>query len=140
MALNNVIKEEMTGLASIFDIKCHLCGKINKIKTSSEHRSGKRGRLTYDINTRAVLGSLHAGIGNTRLNNLFSTMNIPTMNNRTFKSREREVECAVEVLAQASCKKNMEVEKKIPVDVCLPNELGSSIACRERERSWCFRQ
>lgn len=103
----------MAGLASIFDIKCHLCGKINKIKTSSEHRSGKRGRLTYDINTRAVLGSLHAGIGNTHLNNLFSTMNIPTMNNRTFKSREREVGCAVEVLAQASCKKNMEVEKKL---------------------------
>ena len=84
MALNNIIKEEMAGLASIFDIKCHLCGKINKIKTS-EHRSGKRGQLTCDINTRAVLGSLHAGIGNTHLNNLFSIMNIPTMNNRTFK-------------------------------------------------------
>ena len=54
-----------------FDIKCHLCGKINKIKTSSEHRSGKCGRLTYDIDTRAVLGSLHAGIGSTHLNNLF---------------------------------------------------------------------
>jgi hypothetical protein len=49
--------------ASIFDIKCNLCGKINKIKTS-EHRSGKRGRLTYNINSRAVLGSFHAGIGN----------------------------------------------------------------------------
>ncbi|CAB4012396.1 Hypothetical predicted protein [Paramuricea clavata] len=99
--------------ASIFDIKCNLCGKINKIKTSSEHRSGKRGRLTYN-NSRAVLGSLHAGIGNTHLSNLVATMNlIPTMNNKTFKSREREVGKAVESLAQTSCKTNMEVEKKM---------------------------
>ena len=40
-------------------------------------------------------------------------MNILTMNNRTFKSQQIEVGCAVEVLAQASCKKNMDVEKKI---------------------------
>lgn len=40
-------------------------------------------------------------------------MNLPTMNNRTFKSREREVGKAVESLAQTSCKTNMEVEKKM---------------------------
>jgi predicted RNA binding protein with dsRBD fold (UPF0201 family) len=101
----------MVGVASILYIKCNLCGKINKVKTSSEHRSGQRGRLTFNINSRAVLGSLQAGIGNTHLNNLFATMNVPTMNNRTFKSREREVGKAVEDLAQKSCKTNIEREK-----------------------------
>jgi hypothetical protein len=109
--LNNIIKEDMVGVASILYIKCNLCGKINKVKTSSEHRSGQRGRLTFNINSRAVLGSLQAGIGNTHLNNLFATMNVPMMNNRTFKSREREVGKAVEDLAQKSCKTNIEREK-----------------------------
>ncbi|CAB3986519.1 Hypothetical predicted protein [Paramuricea clavata] len=86
LSLNNIIKEDMVAVASILYIKCNLCGKINKVKTSSEHRSGQRGRLTFNINSRAVLGSLQAGIGNTHLNNLFATMNVPTMNNRTFKS------------------------------------------------------
>ena len=71
--MNSIIKEEKFGLATIFDIKCNLCGKINKIKTSSEHRR-KHGRLTYNINSRAVLGSSYAGIGNTHLNNLVATM------------------------------------------------------------------
>ena len=40
----------------------------------------------------------------------------------------------------SKCKVHTITRKKISVDVCLPNELESSIACRERERSWCLRQ
>ena len=71
-----------------------------------------RGRLTYDINTRAALGLLHAGIGNTHLNNLFSTMNIPTMNSRTFKSREREVGHALEFWLMQAARKTWKLKKK----------------------------
>ena len=46
---------------------------------------------------------------------LWSTMNLPMMNNRTFKSCERDVGKAVESLAQASCQTIMEVEKEMAV-------------------------
>ena len=42
-----------------------MCGTENVVQTSSEHRSGQRGPLSHDINSRAVLGSLHTGIGET---------------------------------------------------------------------------
>lgn len=77
------------------------------MKSSEEHRAG----TISDINTRAVLGSLHAGMGNTHLNNLLSTMNIPTMNHRLFKRREREVGNAVENVARESCEVNLNLEK-----------------------------
>ena len=107
------IQEEKVGLASIFDVKCNLCGEINKIKTSKENRSGKHGRLTYDINSIAVVGSLHTGIGNTHLNNLFATMNMPTMNSKPFKSRERWKKLWKEVSAKSSCKRNMGIEREM---------------------------
>ena len=53
------------GLASTFVIKCPFCGKSNQVKTSGQHRSGKCGPPAFDINTRVVLGCLHAGIGET---------------------------------------------------------------------------
>ena len=72
----------------LYCIKCSFCGNINEVKTSGDHRTGSRGPLASNINTRAALGSSHAGIGNTHLNNLLSTMNIPTMNHRLFKKEK----------------------------------------------------
>ena len=72
-----------------------MCSSINHLKTSRSYRSGKRGKTTFNINTQAALGCLHTKLGNTHLNNLLATMNIPTMNNSTFKARERETGKAV---------------------------------------------
>ena len=69
----NIIGEKQSGLGSIF--KCSYCGHVNEVKSSGEHRAGNRGPLVSDINTTAVLGCLHAGMGNTHLNNLLLTMN-----------------------------------------------------------------
>ena len=85
------------------------------MKTSLEHRSGQRGPLTHNINSRAVLGCLHTGIGETHLNNLLSTLTVPTINPVTFKCREREIGAAVEV-AQTSCLQNMALERKLAVE------------------------
>ena len=87
----------------------------NTIKTSKEHRSGARGPLTFDVNTRAALGCLHTGVGNTHLNNLLSALNVPEMNSSTFKNREREAGKAIELVARNSCQQflNLEREKAI---------------------------
>ena len=72
------------GLASVFSVTCAACGTENVVKTSNEHRSGQRGPLSHDVNSRAVLGCLHTGIGETHLNNLLCTLNIPSVNPVTF--------------------------------------------------------
>ena len=43
------------------------------------------------------------GIGETHLNSIFSTMNIPTMSRASFKKREREVGSIFESVAKKSC-------------------------------------
>lgn len=84
------MNEKQYGLASVFSITCKVCGNENKVNTSSQHSNGKRGPPAHDINSRAVLGCLHAGIGETHLNNMLATMNVPSVSNVTFKTRERE--------------------------------------------------
>ena len=105
--------EKRSGLSSFFSIKCTFCGGTNEVKSSAQHRTGSRGPLVSDVNTRAALGSLHAGIGHTHLSNLLSTMNIPTMNMVLFKTREREIGKAVEEVARESCECSLELEKAI---------------------------
>ena len=63
-----------------------------KLKLLGNIEVAKRGPPAFDINTRVALGCLHAGIGQTHINNVLSTSNIPTINSSTFKRREREVE------------------------------------------------
>ena len=64
------------------------------------------------MNTRAVLGSLHVGTGQTQLNNLLTTINVPPISNVLFKRREREIGNAVENVTKKSCRQVVEQEKK----------------------------
>lgn len=112
LSFYNVMDEVRHGLASTFVIECSFCGKNNKIKTSGQHRSGLRGPPAFDINTRAALGCLHAGIGQTHINNVLSTLNAPTLNSVTFKLREREVGKAVEGIAKRSCLNSLRMKKE----------------------------
>ena len=85
-------RKKKHGLASVFSVICAVCGTQNVVKTSSEHKSGQRGPPSDDVNSRVVLGCLHTGIGESHLTNLLCTLNIPSMNPVTFKSRENEIE------------------------------------------------
>lgn len=100
------------GLASVFSVTCAVCGTENVVKTSSEHKSGQRGPPSHDVNSRAVLGCLHTGIGENHLNDLLCTLNISSMNPVTFKSRENEIGHAVEQVTKKSCKTAMSKETK----------------------------
>ena len=71
LSLQNIVSEEKRGLSSLFIVKCNCCRKLNNVNSSGHHRTGSRGPKADDINTRAVLGSLHADIGLTQLNNFF---------------------------------------------------------------------
>ena len=67
--------------------------------------------MAFDINTRAALGCLDAGIGESHINNLMSTLNIPTLNSTTFKIRETELVKAVENIARNSCQDSINMLK-----------------------------
>jgi len=102
----------MCGLASTFTVDCPFCGHKNNVSTSRKHRDGSRGPSAFDVNSRAALGALNAGIGHTHLSALTSALNIPQMNHVTFKAREREIGKAIEKVAEKSCLKAIEAEKE----------------------------
>ena len=58
---------------------------------------------------------LHTGIGETHLNNLLCTLNIPPVNPVTFKSRENEIGHAVEQITKKSCKTAMSEERNAAI-------------------------
>ena len=58
------------------------------------------------------LGMLHAGIGPSHVNALLTSVNIPSVSQSTFKSRELEVGPVNAEVAKASCEKAMEGEKE----------------------------
>ena len=45
---------------------------------------------------------LHAGIGETHLNNLLFTLNLPQISHRILKRREVEIACVIETFAKKS--------------------------------------
>ena len=99
------------------------CGKSNKINTSGEHRSGKRGPPAFNVNTRVALSCLHAGIGQTHINNVLATIDIPPLNLCTYKQREREVGRAVECIAKTSCQDSLNRERaQALVNGCQPDD------------------
>lgn len=60
------------------------------------HKSIGRGPSAYDNNSRAVLRTLDAGIGERHLSTILTTMNIPNISRSMFNKRERGVGLAVE--------------------------------------------
>jgi len=112
LAFTDIDNENMCGLASTFTVDCPFCGHKNNVSTSRKHRDGSRGPSAFDVNSRAALGALNAGIGHTHLSALTSALNIPQMNHVTFKAREREIGKAIEKVAEKSCLKAIEAEKE----------------------------
>ena len=58
-------------------------------------------------------GMLHAGIGETHVNNLLTAINVPEIHHKTLKRREREAGKGLEALAERTIQEALreEVEK-----------------------------
>lgn len=59
------------------------------METSPRVRVGKNNR--FDINVRAVWGSMATGNGASHLNEMMATMNVPGMRPNTFSAIEHEI-------------------------------------------------
>ena len=112
LPFTEIYNETRSGLASTFTVNCPFCGKTNTVSTSKTHRYGSRGPNAFDVNSRAALATLNAGIGHTHLSTITAALDIPSMNHVTFKAREREVGKAIEKVASKSCLKAILAEKE----------------------------
>ena len=56
---------------------------------------------------------LHVGIGPTHVNELLSSINVPSLGESTLKAREREVGPQIEKLAKESCLESLESERNL---------------------------
>ena len=103
------------GVAGTFVIYLSsLLEKTMKSKLLNNTGLGRRGQTAFDVNTPVALGCLHAGIGQTNVNNLLSSLNNPTLNSVTFKLRESQGGKAarLESLPKSTCKHYLAIEKQ----------------------------
>lgn len=76
-------------------------------------------KLHYNIVTIVIsklyiyIGTLNTGIGLTHLNNVLSSLNIPELHRKTFKTYENEVGPELEKMAEDSCKRATLLEKEL---------------------------
>ena len=99
------------------------CSQLNKISLGKQHKQSlesnnpfnlqPRGSATFDVNTKLVLGMLNAGIGETDVNHLLTTINLPEIFHKTIKSRENEIGSVLENFAKKSADSALFEEKKL---------------------------
>ena len=64
LCLSDATSEKQKGFVSVFKILCHKCRKYN---FCADTNNRKDWQSQEDFNQRAVLGSLHTGVGATRI-------------------------------------------------------------------------
>uniref|UniRef100_A0ABD2WA33 Mutator-like transposase domain-containing protein n=1 Tax=Trichogramma kaykai TaxID=54128 RepID=A0ABD2WA33_9HYME len=98
------------GLSNIYLIKCCKCSIVKKVYTNQVF-DYQRGLFT--INAKAAAGSLDAGIGESQLNSLLTSMNIETVSSALLKRYERKIGKCIEEVAIESCSQSLEEEKTL---------------------------
>ncbi|CAC5422265.1 unnamed protein product [Mytilus coruscus] len=104
LQLHNSLGVKPYGVAGILYIQCTKCGDISRIILGKTHHanSSRKGVGTCDVKTKLAAGMIHAGIGETQLNNLLAAMNVHCPHHKSLKSRENEVGDIIECHANAS--------------------------------------
>ncbi|XP_032669693.1 uncharacterized protein LOC116843410 [Odontomachus brunneus] len=85
LVLEDIEFEKHFGLASIFYIKCRQCKQITGVPTDIKHQVSNQSSH-FDCNTKAVIGVMNSGIGNSHLNKVLTAMNIPEICWKTYQS------------------------------------------------------
>ena len=83
------------------------------VKNSTQHPVLPSGNAIFDINTKVASGMLHSGIGETHVNNLFTTMNLPQISHASLKKRENEIGLVLETFAKESADSALATEKEL---------------------------
>ncbi|XP_024882224.1 uncharacterized protein LOC112461272 [Temnothorax curvispinosus] len=115
LSLKNVVNERRLGLNSILKVRCRDCSTFTDVATGKIHTSKDNSKHS-DVNTKIVLGAVHAGVGCSGINKILACMNIPSITPNLFKRYEREVGPAIEEAAKESCKQAAKEERRLIVE------------------------
>ena len=89
LRLSNCVQEKRVGFASMLYIRCE-CGFITNVPTCASHQGSSSRSVVYDVNTKAAMGMINAGLGPSQVNTLMADMNIPPVCPKTVeKARTR---------------------------------------------------
>ncbi|VDI10392.1 Hypothetical predicted protein [Mytilus galloprovincialis] len=102
------------GLAVILLAKCQGCQLKVHMETSPKLKTD--GSRHYDINVRAVWGSIVSGNGLAHLNEQLASMDSPTMSQNTYQVIENEINSWWKEVVEREMSVAIEEEKKIAID------------------------
>ncbi|XP_061170366.1 uncharacterized protein LOC133179689 [Saccostrea echinata] len=105
----NAIGERRRGLGGYLYVVCMNpeCGEVNMVPYGKTHRQKDKrtGMPCFVVNTKLGTAMTDSLGGPDRVNNLLSTLNITTVNNKTLMAMERRAGENVESIAQLTTKK-----------------------------------
>ena len=114
------------GLGGWIYVTCDnpICATMNKVSLGKQHKKIvpqkdnpydliPPGSAIFDINTKAALGMLHAGIGEMYLNNLLCTLNLPQISHKSLKVREVKIGCVMQDFANKSVDAALRKEQEL---------------------------
>ncbi|KAJ8321844.1 hypothetical protein KUTeg_000315 [Tegillarca granosa] len=79
------------GLSSVLMAKCQGCHQKFKFETSPQLLNNRNKSKHYDVNVRAVWGSMATRGGLAHLNESLATLNSPGMSQQTYTTIEQEI-------------------------------------------------
>ena len=109
-----LIGEKKHGFASILSLKCNGCGKTYQIQTSKTCKTPSGDY--FEINVRAVWGSMVTGGGCSSTNESLGTMGIPGISERNYSKLEEEIGDWWLKILEEDMKKAGEEERKIAIE------------------------
>ena len=88
--LVEIISELRTlGLASVLVVRCAACNTEISFETSPKIKTGNSTK--YDVNVRAVWGSIVTGNGASHLKEVMATMDAPSLSQLLFSAIEKDI-------------------------------------------------
>ena len=134
------------GLGGWIYITCDnpACKIVNRIALGKQHKKTlphednpfdimPPGNAIFDVNTKAASGIIHAGMGESDLNNLLSTLNLPTISHKSLKKREIEIGSVMQKYANTSAdaaliKEQELTQKDLKITESVGIEISSDVA------------
>ncbi|KAE8737620.1 hypothetical protein FOCC_FOCC016916, partial [Frankliniella occidentalis] len=130
MSLRFAEKERSIGLASKFQVRCHICLLDKEVSTSELAPHSTQERPLYAVNCKAAIGMLYwsntcyfschfvtgcvdSGVGHDQFNKLLSAMNLPTITAKTISRAEKRMGPSIVEVAQQSCREAIALEKEL---------------------------
>ncbi|XP_033725164.1 uncharacterized protein LOC117315129 [Pecten maximus] len=108
--LSNTLWERRLGLGSTLHIQCTnaVCDAVCQVDTGKRGSSG-----AFDVNSKAAIGMVHAGIGPSQVNNFLVECNIPPIATSTLKRKESLIGKTLVEAASTSCRDAQTEEKEL---------------------------